>query len=51
MSAKFELDCIDCEFETTVVGEFADAVEAVDEHRAAVEAAPADHFVNIQHRG
>lgn len=44
----YELDCTDCPFQTTVVGEFTDVIEAIDAHRAEQKIAPTDHFVNVR---
>jgi hypothetical protein len=50
VTTRYELDCVDCPFRTTVVGEFAEVFEAVDSHRADQEADPVAHFVNIYRR-
>ena len=50
MTAVYELECIDCAFQTTVVGEFREAIEETEAHRAEQEVAPDAHFVNIRRR-
>lgn len=50
MKTRYELDCTDCAFQTTVVGTFAEAVDAVEAHRAEAGAGLTDHFVNVHRR-
>lgn len=44
---KFMLDCTACSFSQVVEGTIDDVYERVDEHRAEMEPAPADHIVNF----
>lgn len=47
VTARYRLDCVECGFEETVEGEYADVLEAVRVHQEQVEAGPAEHFVNV----
>lgn len=50
MVAKYELDCVDCSFQTVVVGEFTTALEEIQAHQREQDADPAEHFVNVHRR-
>lgn len=50
MSSQYELNCTDCPFESLVVGEFEDAIDAIEAHRREEATGPLDHFVNVHCR-
>lgn len=50
MTDLYELECVDCAFHATMVGEFSDVIEEANGHREEVEATPDAHFVNIHRR-
>lgn len=50
MAASYELDCTDCEFRTTVGGEFEAVLDEIESHQRAQQAGPTEHFVNIHRR-
>lgn len=47
VTSRYELDCTDCSFQTTVVGEFDEVFEDIEAHREAQFAGPTEHFVNV----
>lgn len=51
MSAQYELECTDCSFQTTVVGEFDEVFDVIEAHREEEYAGPTEHFVNIHRVG
>lgn len=50
MEECYELDCTDCPFETTVVGEFEAVFDEIEAHRQEQGADPHAHFVNVHRR-
>lgn len=50
VAARYELDCTDCEFNTTLTGTLTEALDAGDAHRAEMDAGPTEHFTNIHRR-
>lgn len=50
MTARYELECTECPFRTTVVGEFADVFDEIHAHQAERGAGPDEHFVNVHRR-
>lgn len=43
----YELTCTDCTFETTVAGEFLDALDVAETHQHEHAELRTDHFVNV----
>lgn len=50
MTERYELDCTECSFRTTVTGEFTDVLDEIDAHREEQQAGPTEHFVNVNRR-
>lgn len=48
--AVFELDCTDCSFDTTILGEYDAVRDEIDAHQQDRGAEPADHFVTVHRR-
>lgn len=47
----YELACTDCSFESTVEGEFLDALDVADEHQEQYAGSSMEHFVNVEQHG
>lgn len=47
MTVVYELDCTDCSFRLTLVGEFPEVLATIDSHRDEREATSTEHFVNV----
>lgn len=50
-TVQYDLVCVDCTYETTVEGNFLDALEVADGHQEETDEPEEDHFVNIEHDG
>lgn len=50
VATRYELDCTDCRFHTTITGTLTTALAAGDAHREGMDAGPAEHFVNVHRR-
>lgn len=47
VSPRFELDCTECSFQTTMACEFDEVFDVIEAHRDERYAGPTEHFVNI----
>lgn len=47
VNSRYELECTDCPFQTTVDGEFDEVFDTIEAHREKQSAGPTEHFVNI----
>ena len=47
MAGCYELDCVDCPYRETFVGDFEDVLAEIRAHQEPQDAGPADHFVNV----
>lgn len=47
VNSRYELECTDCSFQATVVGEFDEVFEDIEAHREECSAGPTEHFVNV----
>lgn len=50
-AVAYGLECNDCSFETTVQGDFLEALDVADDHQEEYDGQPIDHFVNIEQNG
>lgn len=51
IASTYTLECTDCAFETTVEGDYRDALDVADTHQQERGDAPTDHFVNLRLNG